>query len=63
MDHSAHDIHYFMMIAMANLVCLSKDDNPIEISDYSLKSDSYEEKLISFLKKLNMIYKEKLDDR
>lgn len=54
------DIHYMILIAFTNLNSLSHKDNTGEIVDFSLRSDSYEEKLIDVLKQLNIIYKDKL---
>lgn len=54
------DVHYFMMISMVNLASLSKEDVPIDIVDYSDSTDLWEDKLISMLKQLNVIYKDKL---
>lgn len=55
------DIHYMMVLSMANINALAYEDMA-EIQDYSLNIDSYEEKLIALLKKLNEIYKDKLND-
>ncbi len=53
-------IHYTMIITMTNLHALSKENATPEIKDYSLIVDSDEGKLISILKQLNEIYKDKL---
>lgn len=54
------DIHYMILITMTNLNSLSHEDCEGEIIDFSLKTDSEEEKLIAILKQLNEIYKDKL---
>ena len=54
------DIHYMILIALTNINSLSSKDNTGEIVDFSIRTDSYEEKLIDVLKQLNEIYKEKL---
>ena len=54
------DIHYLMLLSIANIKCLSSKENTGEIVDYSLKTDSYQDKLIDVLKQLNEIYKDEL---
>lgn len=54
------EIHYCMLLSFLNFVSLSKENETPEMIDYSAKVDSSEDKLISFLKFLNEVYKEKL---
>ena len=54
------DIHYMILIALTNINSLSSKESTGEIVDFSIRTDSYEEKLIDVLKQLNEIYKEKL---
>jgi hypothetical protein len=54
------DIHYMMLIALANINALSQKESTAEIMDFSIKTDSYEDKLICILKQLNEIYKDKI---
>lgn len=56
------EIHYVMMISMVNLISLSKENETVDIVDFSADIDSDEEKLISILKQLNKIYKDKLNE-
>lgn len=54
------DVHYMMLLSFTNINALSNDEGTGDIIDYSLNVDAYEDKLISILKQLNEIYKEKL---
>lgn len=55
------DIHYIMLMTMCNLNSLTQNVACPDVMDYSLKEDGYEDKLISILKQLNEIYKDKLE--
>ena len=54
------DIHYMMIIALANINSLSIENNSGEVIDFSPRIDSIKEKLIDVLKQMNEIYKDEL---
>lgn len=60
--HLPADLHYAILLSFANLETLNQDETTPEIKDLSLDIDSHEDKLISILKLLNRIYKDKINE-